>query len=473
VDQVRNAMSQQMVAPTKLSESLLWTLQRRFFNEQGVNAWRYGIVPHYITSNPFIARCYAKIVLAHLHDIKIEPNYPLYMIELGAGCGRFSFHFMTQFFELLQSSNLAHIKVIYIISDFVKANLDFCQNHAALLPFIIEGKLDFACFDAENDQAITLIKSRKKITAQTLNNPLIAIANYFFDCIKQDIFYYKDYQCYESLIQVSGLKPEALNNALPSDDMLENISIIYQNCPIIKDYYPHRLWNKLLSEYKMDLDHTTLQFPTGAFNCISNLTKLSANRLLLLMADRGYHRLEDFIANLKPELALQGCFSLPVNFHAIERFVEKLGGTTWHCKHDEDGLNISLAIINKPGLHFNYTRQSFVEEIINFGPADFFSIKKILEQQVHTLNPTHMLTYLRLSHWDAKIFLLMAPRLHNLLPNSPPFIQQQWREAIKLVWRLYYHIDEQHELALQISLLLAGIGFHNEAITFLREIETE
>ena len=39
-----------------LSRSLLWTMQRRYFEDQGVEAWSTNIVPSYITSNPFIAR---------------------------------------------------------------------------------------------------------------------------------------------------------------------------------------------------------------------------------------------------------------------------------------------------------------------------------------------------------------------------------------------------------------------------------
>jgi hypothetical protein len=44
----------------RLSHSMLWELQREFFARQGVEAWRQGAVPHYITSNPFIASAYAQ-----------------------------------------------------------------------------------------------------------------------------------------------------------------------------------------------------------------------------------------------------------------------------------------------------------------------------------------------------------------------------------------------------------------------------
>ena len=49
-----------------LSRSFLWRLQRNFFDRAGVEAWTAGIVPHYITSNPWIADAYAQVVLGWL-----------------------------------------------------------------------------------------------------------------------------------------------------------------------------------------------------------------------------------------------------------------------------------------------------------------------------------------------------------------------------------------------------------------------
>ncbi len=50
----------------RFSKSLLWQLQRQFFEQQGIQAWRQGTVPHYITSNPHIANAYAQVVLGFL-----------------------------------------------------------------------------------------------------------------------------------------------------------------------------------------------------------------------------------------------------------------------------------------------------------------------------------------------------------------------------------------------------------------------
>jgi hypothetical protein len=53
-----------------LSQSILWTLQRRFFEQRGVTAWSRGTVPHYITTNPTVAAAYAQLVFGWLRDWK-------------------------------------------------------------------------------------------------------------------------------------------------------------------------------------------------------------------------------------------------------------------------------------------------------------------------------------------------------------------------------------------------------------------
>src|SRR4029077_927192 len=52
----------------RLSESLLWSLQQRFYDSQGARAWASGVVPHYITGNGWIADSYAKVVIGWLRD---------------------------------------------------------------------------------------------------------------------------------------------------------------------------------------------------------------------------------------------------------------------------------------------------------------------------------------------------------------------------------------------------------------------
>ena len=85
---------------TRLSESLLWKLQNDAYSEFGIEAWSRQGVPSYITSNPFIARCYAHVVLGYIRDLiaqgTLVANEPIYLFDLGAGTGRFGFLFLKE-----------------------------------------------------------------------------------------------------------------------------------------------------------------------------------------------------------------------------------------------------------------------------------------------------------------------------------------------------------------------------------------
>jgi hypothetical protein len=71
----------------RLSESSLWRLQRRYYETAGPEAWSSATVPHYITSNPYIASAFADVILAFQRDV----GEPITVVELGAGSGRFSY----------------------------------------------------------------------------------------------------------------------------------------------------------------------------------------------------------------------------------------------------------------------------------------------------------------------------------------------------------------------------------------------
>jgi hypothetical protein len=112
-------------APCRLSRSLLWRLQRRFFERRGIAAWSEGVVPHWATSNPYLAQAYSRIVLGFLCDwhALVEPSQPLYIVELGAGSGRLAFHFLRRFERLLTSSAFHATAFCYVMTDFAEPNL--------------------------------------------------------------------------------------------------------------------------------------------------------------------------------------------------------------------------------------------------------------------------------------------------------------------------------------------------------------
>ncbi|UCC99678.1 MAG: hypothetical protein JSW66_07285 [Phycisphaerales bacterium] len=59
----------------RLSQSMLWDTQRAFYaSGRSIQAWQKGIVPQYITSNPFIAASYARVISAFIDDCHSATN---------------------------------------------------------------------------------------------------------------------------------------------------------------------------------------------------------------------------------------------------------------------------------------------------------------------------------------------------------------------------------------------------------------
>lgn len=48
---------------TKIGKSHIWKLMDAYYSGKGISTWMDSLVPHYITSNNFIARQYVKVCL--------------------------------------------------------------------------------------------------------------------------------------------------------------------------------------------------------------------------------------------------------------------------------------------------------------------------------------------------------------------------------------------------------------------------
>src|SRR5579864_6849199 len=93
----------------RFSKSVLWKIQREYYDQLGINAW-VNLIPYYITSNPYIAKSYAKIALNFIRNWKdLHPQteqQPFYIIEFGAGPGHFGFYVIKAITELKENFGL-------------------------------------------------------------------------------------------------------------------------------------------------------------------------------------------------------------------------------------------------------------------------------------------------------------------------------------------------------------------------------
>lgn len=455
-------------AEKPLSQSMLWKLQTDFFANQGPEAWIKGIVPQYITTNSYIANQYAKTVFGYLRDYvareDADKDTVIYIMELAAGVGRFTYTFLKRFLHMIENSSLKGIKFKYIVTDFAERNIEYWQNHSFLKPYFEAGVLDCATFDISKDEEIKLRNSGEVLSKGKLKNPLILIANYTFDSLPQDTFYVNNGELFEGLITVTS--PEDKSD--PDDkSILAGLDYYYTDKKINgNDYYEDKNFNDVLLHYKNSLEDTAFYMPIIGLRCIERLRKLFNDDVILISADKGYKNEEAMLGNYHPFLSKHGCISMTVNFHGLELYFKGLGGKAIHSIYEHESVNVSLFLLSKNNNDLVETSMAYNEVIETIGPDDFYNMKKAIMPLSKSLTTRELLTFLRFTVWDSRTLLELYNILLERIQTEENFPKDELAAAILKVWEYYFPIGEEGDLGYYFGSILGYLGYDNDALRF-------
>lgn len=448
----------------RFSASKLWQGQKEYYDEKGIDAWTED-VPFYITSNPFIAHSYAKMVLGFIRDWVVrEPNSvqnPFYIMELGTGTGQFSFYLLKNLLDLQKRLGLEKIQLRYVMSDVTKSTFNFWENHPALQPYLESGLLDFAVYDLYQNNHIQLHRSGKVIGEGQIENPLIVLANYLFDSVATDVFTVDDGQLYEALATVST-DEDNLDNGQPID--WSKIEIEYTKHPINGLVYQDD-FDAILMDYKNHLIDTHFQFPIASLRALEKLKSFSRNKLLLITSDKGYTNYEELDCLAYPELDYHGSFSVMVNYHAIGQYMKHCGGASLIQNYRE---NIVTGIFS-----CGFTFDGMVElpcashEVIhNFSPTDYFLIYEHFIEHYKKCSLEVMASYLNLSAWDPYVFEQVSDYLCELAEEGDPEIVAYLAENMRRIADNFYYFPSSNDVYFDIGIFYQNISRFEEAIGY-------
>ncbi|MBD0384708.1 tetratricopeptide repeat protein [Paenibacillus sedimenti] len=450
----------------RFSEASFWDLQRTYFEQQGMKAWNNDQVPQYITSNPMIAAAYAEMIFGFLQDLsdRGDISETVTILELGAGAGRLAFHVLQKLCELRDYAGIVLPPFRYVMTDLAVKNIVAWKNHPALQTFIRHGLLDFAEFDAVHDTELNLVISNTTIQPGDLKQPLLIVANYFFDSIPQELIYVgggKIFEC-DVLIEL----PENSNLFKPSE-ALKKMTLNYEHrraSGYEEEKYPY---HDLIALYQQELEDSHILFPVVGLTCLERLNQLSQTGFLLITADKGDHRLENWKFAEPPQLIHHGSFSLTANYHAIQHVFGQRGAQSLFTTHHYNNINVGCIFMLEAPISFVNTRLAYRRFIERFGPDDFFSMKEWVDRQLDTMGLQQILAFWRLGGYDAEFFIQGAKHIASLLPEASDEEMLDIKKSIYIMWSSYYAMEQRYDLALDAGLLLFEMDMYEDAKLFL------
>lgn len=440
----------------RFSASAVWEAQRNYFIQKGIEAWSKKTVPNYITSNPFIAHAYAKVVAGFISDTYKESNERIYIVELGAGSGGFAFSFLTALFDMEQVRDLP---ITYVMTDIAQRNIDFWKTHQKFKPFINSGHVDFAIFDAGESTELHLQNAQLTITPQSLHTPLIAIANYVWDSIPADAFMVQEGMLYANSLYFNETAPF-------STSKVKGFSFLKEPCAV--GYYDNEGWNDILKTYADKLQQGYFLFPTAALTTIDVLRSLTNRPCLVLSGDKGVNKIEEFNSIEWFIPVIHGSFSLPVNFHALAQYARSLGGEVLELYRICSSINVMAILLNGEFKeHYTNTRKQFTEHIVDFGPDDFFYVVKTATEQREQMSAAQVIALLKMSRYDSAVLLGCYKALIKECRTMQPMDKQRLAWSLEQVWKYHLPINEALDLPFYIAALYGHMGYCHEAVKML------
>jgi hypothetical protein len=456
-------------ADVRLSESMIWSVQRGFYERLGPRAWSDGVVPHYITSNPFIARGYARLVHSFWRDVtrrgvrSTEGAQPrLYLIELGAGHGQLSFLLLNELLARLDAVGVPREAFRYVMTDFSAKNIEAWKAMPQLRSLADAGVLDFARFDLTTDTQLKLECSGETLTPGSLD-ALVIVANYVFDCIPQDMLAVANGQLHECRVSVFSA-----DEGLKADDpeWFRRISLGFTQVPIPAEHYEDPAKNAVLAGYGASLGDTRFLFPVTAMRSLRTLSRLAHGPTLVVSADKGITE-ERTMVNLDlTSMALHGnSFSMMVNFHAIGQYVQALGGFTLLPVDRHQSLTVAGFVLGLEAGEAIETRLAFHDDLELFGPDDFLALRSRLDHTEVPPTPVQALAWLRWSGWDPWVLLTVSETF-----SAPESIdgttREELRHAARRVWARHLPRNDGPDVAFHLGRMLFSLDYIQDALTF-------
>jgi len=407
---------QQLERYLPFSQSRMWGLMRDYYINSGMSAWT-GEVPFYVTSHPFMAHRYANLIVDAWRDWRAQSSdhhqVCFYVIELGAGTGKLSYHILRALEELCAHWELPFAQLRYVMTDLVEANVDFWKQHKQLASFVKQGVCDFATLDCESFTSV-LCASGDVIAASSLNGPLCVIGNYIFDTLPADIFQKKNGHLYESRVSAftesSNLEGDVIKEC-------SRVTLEHEEARLTLPYYNDVC--DVCLERQLEFGEDGFFFvPTVAIRALHTLASFSSGRLILLTSDKGYRSRSEMLDLSFPKLTFHGSFSVMVNYLAIADYIESQAHGFTALQEPRAGIascvmSMGMAVNRMPNFLLRVK-----QDMLDYSSGDYFTLYRAMVDSKEHQSADTLIALLAHSRWDPHVLQRVYQRLGEALSSG-------------------------------------------------------
>jgi len=453
-------------AQKPFSKSLIWKLQRDYFDKQGINAW-VSQVPYFVTSNCYIAKSYAYLTLAFIKDWILEypesKKDPFYIIELGTGSGCLSFYIIKKLQTLKQILGLQDIQIRYVMTDFTSNNIKYWQNHSKFQPYLEANQLDFAVYNLEDEkQSLHLIRANKDLTSKTLKNPPVIFANYIFDTISHDAFHIKDNEL--SAVEISlQTDQKGIKNGQRFEK--EHLEIQFHNKKLSGPFYKDQTFEIILQEHAKQLNNGSFLIPIGALKTIKKLYALTEGKFFMLSTDKAHAHLDEMENRETPHIAFHASFSLMVNYHAIKRYIELLSGSAY-VQLPHVGIQTIAGGCGFSLNEFKKTKNAISKHVEHLSPANYFILYGNLTRTDSNMSFEAIVSCLKFSEYDPAVFNKLFSRISNGIKTASAINQKSFLNILPNIADNFYEMPKSVDTYFNIALCYHWLELYELALKY-------
>ena len=408
-------------------------------------------MPHHVTNNVALATAYARVVLGFLRD---TPSHePLYIVELGAGCGRFAFLFLRALDAIHRS-----LAVRYVMTDVAETTIDFWRDHPALMPFLRAGRLDFARFDADRDRVLRLERERRTIGPATPAARIVVIANYVFGGLRQDAFAVRAGRMHEYLVAARPRRNAA------------DVSLAWRIGARVTAPYAEDDFNAILRGYRRLSIAGQVLFPVGTLHALDRVAALTRDSLLVLAADRGTAEAAEAVSRaVDLGAARHGAVSFPVSFHALRAWVTRRGGAALRPSHAHRHLHIAGFVLGPRARAWRHTRLAYEKAMASGGPDARYRERRDLSTMTEPRPPRALMSLMRRCGPDPRVVAECVRPLWPHLTAAGARLRRDIRDAVLAAWSNYFHLGEPQDMPFDLALVLYGVRAYADARALFEE----